>query len=169
MNATQLTAAVMTISDSSFRGERADASGPAVRSALETKGFIVIGTEIVPDERTAIENALIEWCERAPLVVTTGGTGLAERDVTPEATHSVCDRMVPGIAERMRMEGAKSTPRAALSRAVCGTRGSSLILNLPGSPRGAVEALATVIDLLPHAIDLLRGKTAHDQSAGSGQ
>jgi molybdenum cofactor synthesis domain-containing protein len=99
-------------------------------------------------------------------VVTTGGTGLAARDVTPEATQSVCDRLVPGIGERMRAEGAKRTPFAALSRSVCGTRGSSLILNLPGSPRGAVDALSSVIDLLPHALDLLRGKTAHDQAAG---
>ncbi len=165
MSAPQPTAAVLTISDSSFRGERADASGPAVRGALEAKGFAVIGAETVPDEGTAIENSLIEWCERAALVVTTGGTGLAARDVTPEATHSVSDRMVPGIAELMRVEGAKRTPFAALSRGVCGTRGSSLILNLPGSPRGAVEALSTVIDLLPHALDLLSGKTAHDQTA----
>jgi molybdopterin adenylyltransferase len=169
MNAPQFTAAVLTISDSSFRGERTDASGPAVRGALENKGFVVIGTEIVPDETTAIENALIEWCERAPLVVTTGGTGLAARDVTPEATQSVSDRMVPGIAERMRVEGAKRTPFAALSRGVCATRGSSLILNLPGSPRGAVDALSTVIDLLPHALDLLRGKTAHDQTTNVNQ
>lgn len=168
MSEPQPTAAVLTISDSSFRGGRADASGPAVRAALEAKGFAVIGTEIVPDERTAIENSLIEWCERGSLVVTTGGTGLAERDVTPEATHSVCDRLVPGIAELMRSEGAKRTPFAALSRSVCGTRGSSLILNLPGSPRGAVDALSIVIDLLPHALDLLRGKTAHDQTAGGG-
>ncbi len=158
-----MTAAVLTISDSSFRGERADASGPAVCAALKEKGFSIVGVEIVPDEGTAIENALLEWCERAPLVVTTGGTGLAARDVTPEATSTVCDRMVPGIAERMRAEGSKSTPFAALSRGVCGMRGRSLILNLPGSPRGAVDSLSSVIGLLPHALDLLRGKTAHDQ------
>jgi molybdenum cofactor synthesis domain-containing protein len=161
------TAAVLTISDSSFRGGRTDLSGPAVRAALEAKGYAVLGVEIVPDEGTAIENALIEWCERAPLVVTTGGTGLAARDVTPEATQAVCDRLVPGIAERMRSEGAKRTPHAALSRSLCGTRGSSLVLNLPGSPRGAVDALSSVVDLLPHALDLLAGKTAHKEEPAS--
>lgn len=157
-----MTAAVLTISDSSFRHERGDLSGPAVCEALKEKGFEIVGTEIIPDEGAAIENALLEWCERAPLVVTTGGTGLALRDVTPEATRSVCDRVVPGIAERMRSEGAKRTPFAALSRGICGTRGSVLILNLPGSPRGAVDALSAVIGILPHSLDLLRGKTAHE-------
>lgn len=162
----QLTAVVLTISDSSFRKERPDASGPAVRAALLAKGFEVIGVEIVPDEGTAIENAILEWCEKTVLVVTTGGTGLAARDVTPEATQSVCDRLVPGVAERMRIEGYKKTPFAALSRGLCGVRGRTVILNLPGSPTAAVESLAAVIDLMPHVLDLLKGKTAHDQTAG---
>ena len=157
----QFTAAVVTISDSAHRGERIDQSGPTVHNALLAKGFIIVGVEVVPDDQTSIENSLIEWCDRAQLVVTTGGTGLAKSDVTPEATRSVCDRMVPGIPERMRVEGARRTPFAALSRGICGTRGGSLILNLPGSPKAAAESLDAVIDLLPHALDLLRGKTAH--------
>ncbi len=163
----RFTASVITVSDSSHRGERVDLSGPAVCSALQANGFTVAGTEIVPDERTSIENSLLEWASRVSLVVTTGGTGLAQRDVTPEATASICDRLVPGVPERMRTEGARRTPRAALSRGLCGVRDSTLILNLPGSPTAAVDSLATVIDLLAHAIDLLKGQTAHDQSAGS--
>jgi molybdopterin adenylyltransferase len=158
----QFTAAVLTISDSSHRGLRADQSGPAVRDALLAKGFSVVGSEVVPDDRTAIENCLLEWCEKAQLVVTTGGTGLAASDVTPEATQSVSDRVVPGIAERMRIEGGRATPYAALSRGVCVIRNQSLILNLPGSPKAALESLAVVVDLLPHALDLLQGRTAHN-------
>jgi molybdenum cofactor synthesis domain-containing protein len=154
-------AAVLTISDSVSRGVRVDASGPAVRQALEAGGFDVIGGEVVPDRQIAIENALINWCSRAQLVVTTGGTGLAKSDVTPEATASVCDRLVPGIPEQMRYRGAQHTPLAALSRGVCGIRNSTLLLNLPGSPTAAVESLNAVLALLPHVLDLLRGKTEH--------
>jgi molybdenum cofactor synthesis domain-containing protein len=156
-----MTAAVITVSDSSAQGRRADASGPAVAAALEAKGFRIVAREVVPDEGTAIENALVRMASRARLVVTTGGTGVAARDVTPEATQRVCDRLVEGVAERMRAESAKQTPFAALSRGLCGIRGASLILNLPGSPAAAAESLAAVIDLLPHALDLLAGKTEH--------
>ncbi len=156
-----MTAAVITISDSSHKGTRTDTSGPAVAAALKARGFQVLATEIVPDERPKIEAAIKRLAKKVQLVVTTGGTGIAERDVTPEATRAVCDRLVDGIAERMRAEGARKTPLAALSRGVCGTRGRSLILNLPGSPSGAAESLAAVIDLLPHALELLQGKTAH--------
>jgi len=156
------TAAVLTISDSSSRGERADLSGPALVELLTKRNYHVVATEIVPDDRTHVENALLRLSERARLVVSTGGTGLAERDITPEATRAVCERMVEGIPERMRLEGVKKTPFAALSRGVCGTRGQSLIVNLPGSPKGAVESLEAVIDILPHALQLLGGNTQHD-------
>lgn len=156
-----MTAAVITVSDSCHRGTRADRSGPAVAAALRVKGFEVLATEIVPDSQAKISAAIKRLARRAQLVVTTGGTGVAERDVTPEATRAVCDRLVDGVAERMRAEGMKKTPLAALGRGLCGTIGHSLVLNLPGSPAGATESLAAVIELLPHALELLRGKTAH--------
>src|SRR5947209_5002102 len=156
------TAAVLTISDSSSRGERPDVSGPALVDVLTKHNYQVVATGVIPDDRTHIENALLQLAEKARLVVSTGGTGLAERDVTPEATRAICDRLVEGVAERMRLEGAKKTPFAALSRGVCGTRGKSLILNVPGSPQGAVECLEAVIDILPHALQLLGGDTKHD-------
>ena len=155
------TAAVLTISGSCSRGEKTDLSGPAVAETLERRKFRVVLRSVVPDEIAAIQEKLIELCRSARLVVTTGGTGVAPRDVTPEATRAVSDRLVEGIAEQMRSEGVRKTRFAALSRGVCGTRGTSLILNLPGSPAGAVDALASVIELLPHALDLLEGKTAH--------
>jgi molybdopterin adenylyltransferase len=155
-------AAVITISDSCSRGEKPDLSGPAVAEALEQRGFQIVERTVVADDRAAIQKKLIELCGRARLVATTGGTGIAPRDVTPEATSAVCDRLVEGIAEQMRTEGMRKTRFAVLSRAVCGVRGTSLILNLPGSPAGAMESLEAVIDLLPHALELIAGKTAHE-------
>ncbi len=156
-----LTAAVITVSDSCARGDRVDLSGPAVADALRKKKFSIVGTEIVADEQTAIEKAILYWAGEAMLVVTTGGTGIAARDVTPEVTRQVCERLLDGVAERMRLEGSKKTPFAALSRGVCGVRGKSVILNVPGSPAGAVESLEAVIDVVPHALELLSGKTEH--------
>lgn len=155
------TVAVLTISDSSYVGKREDLSGPAVVRALETAGFRVIHTSVLPDEKDAIAARLIECSELTRLVVTTGGTGIAVRDVTPEATLSVIERRIAGVEEKMRQEGAKKTPFAALSRGICGVRGKTLLLNLPGSPAAAMESLQAVIGILPHALELLDGKTDH--------
>ena len=155
------TAAVVTVSDSSARGQRADLSGPAVAEVLRAHNFDVGANEIVADEQQAIRRVLVRLAGQVRLVITTGGTGIAKRDVTPEATRAVCDRLLEGVGERMRFEGAKKTPFAALSRAVCGVRGTTLILNLPGSPKGAVESLESVIEMLPHALQLLAGNTEH--------
>ena len=158
---TSLTAAVITVSDSCARGEREDLSGPAVAQALEGLGFSIKAREVVSDDKIQIQNLLIKLSREVQLVVTTGGTGIAARDVTPDATIAVCERLIDGVSEKMRSEGSKKTPFAALSRAVCGTRGKALILNLPGSPNGAVESLQAVAELLRHAIELLSGKTEH--------
>ena len=156
-----LTAAVVTVSDSCARGEREDRSGPAVAQVLEKFHFSVTVRDVVPDDSIKIQSLLIRLAREVRFVVTTGGTGIAARDVTPEATMAVCDRLLDGVAERMRSEGSKKTPFAVLSRGVCGVRGKALILNLPGSPAGAVESLEAVVGLIPHAIELLSGKTDH--------
>ena len=161
------TAAVLTVSDGVTGGSRRDASGPAVAEALTAAGFDVVRREVVPDEGTDIESALRDLARSAALVATTGGTGFGPRDVTPEVTRAVIDREAPGLAETMRATGRAATPMADLSRGVAGTIGSSLVLNLPGGPRGAVESLEAVLPVLPHALELLAGRTFHRHAPAS--
>src|SRR5438128_8167447 len=158
----QRRAAVVTVSDGVAAGVRDDASGRAVADALVAAGFEVVRREVVPDEADRIAGLLRSLTdEGVALIATTGGTGLGPRDVTPEATRVVIDREAPGLAEEMRAAGRAGTPFAALSRGVAGSRGSTLIVNLPGSERGATESLAAIAPVLPHALALLAGATAH--------
>lgn len=158
-----INAAVLTISDSVHNGTREDRSGPAVRDRLEKLGWGVSVMEVLPDEPGPIETRLATLADggQVSAIFTTGGTGVAARDVTPEATRAAIEKEIPGLPELMRARGRKSTPLAALSRAVAGTRGGVLIVNLPGSPRGAVESLDAIVDLVPHVLELLRGNTGH--------
>lgn len=153
-------AAVLTISDKASRGERVDTSGAAIAELLATIDAAVQRSEVVPDKRTQIADTLRAWADsdELDLIVTTGGTGLGPRDVTPEATAEVIERPTPGLGELMRSAGLKHTPMAALSRGVAGVRGRCLILNLPGSEKGARQNLSAVLDILPHAVELLRGR-----------
>ena len=154
------TAAVITVSDKGFEGERADLAGPVVRGTLETAGYIVEYTSIVPDEQSLIVHELVKCADEfdIALIITTGGTGFSKRDVTPEATIAVCSKMTPGIPEAMRAESLKITNRAILARQQAGIRGQSLIVNLPGSPKAAGENLAAVLPSLEHGLEMLRGK-----------
>ena len=153
---------VVTVSDRCARGEQEDVSGPAVATMLRDAGASDVHTEVVPDELAWIVEVLRRGeLAGVELIVTTGGTGLAERDVTPEATRMVCQRMVDGLAERMRAVSLEKTPMAMLSRGVCGVAGRTLVVNLPGSPDGARVSLGAVLEVLPHAVDLLAGRTAH--------
>lgn len=151
--------AVVTISDSCSRGQREDVSGRTIEEMLPRDRFAVASKGVVPDEREAIAAELVRLADDAAvdLVLTTGGTGFGPRDVTPEATASVCERMVPGFGELMRLEGFKRTPNAVLSRAVAGIRGRTLVIDLPGSPRAVRECLEVILDILPHAIEMLHG------------
>lgn len=148
---------ILTLSDRSSRGEREDVSGPALADLVRAQGWLVVEQAILPDDENIIRAGLISWADsgRFDIILTTGGTGFAPRDVTPEATRAVIQREAPGLAEAMRSDSLKKTAHAMLSRAVAGIRGRTLIINLPGSPKGAVENLQTVLPVLPHAIQLL--------------
>jgi len=148
---------LLTLSDRSARGERADASGPILADLIRTQNWSVTKQAILPDEEFAISTILIEWADsgEVDIILTTGGTGFAPRDVTPEATRAVIQRDAPGLAETMRAESLKKTPHAILSRAIAGIRGRTLIVNLPGGPKGALENLQTILPVLSHAVQLL--------------
>lgn len=158
-----LRAKILVLSDRAAEGRREDRSGLALRNVLESHGWQVVALEVLPDDEGQIRSRLKDWTEPddCEAVFTTGGTGLGPRDVTPEATRSVIVKEIPGLAELMRAQGAKSTPLAALSRGIVGTRKGKLIVNLPGSPSGARQSLESIIDILPHAIDQVQGRTEH--------
>jgi molybdenum cofactor synthesis domain-containing protein len=157
---------ILTLSDRSSRGERADASGPALASLIQTEGWVVVKQSLLPDDESSIRDKLMDWADKGGLdvILTTGGSGFSPRDVTPEATRAVIEREAPGLAEAMRAASLKITPHAMLSRVVTGIRGRTLIVNLPGSPRGAVENLQVILPVLPHAVQLLREDPASEST-----
>jgi len=154
------TVGILTISDKGSKGERQDKSGEAIREMLSNMDVRIVNYDSIPDEKELIVEKLVKWADEDHLdvLLTTGGTGLTPRDVTPEATLSVVDRIVPGFAEAMRAESLKKTPVAMLSRAVVGTRGECLIINLPGSPKAVRECLEVILPALPHAVETLKGQ-----------
>jgi len=162
------TAGILTISDKGSKGERQDTSGEAIREILSSMDVRIVNYDIVPDEKELIVEKLVKWADEDNLdvVVTTGGTGLTPRDVTPEATLAVVDRIVPGFAEAMRAESLKKTPHAMLSRAVVGTRRKCLIVNLPGSPKAVRECLQVILPALPHAVETLKGQAGECGTSG---
>ena len=155
--------AILTISDSAVAGTREDVSGPAVAAKVAELGWSIVARQVQPDDREKIAAAMIQLIDSGGIdvLLSTGGTGLGPRDVTPEATRAVADREIPGFGELMRAEGRKTAPFASLSRGGAAARGSVLIVNFPGSPKGAVDSLVAVSGLIPHAVDLLHGRTEH--------
>jgi len=164
-----LTVGILTISDRGWRGEREDRSGEAIKQVLAALDTHLVRYDIVPDEKDIISQKLVQWAdnEGIDLIITTGGTGLSPRDVTPEATLAVVEKIVPGFAEAMRAESLKKTPMAVLSRGVAGIRGSSLIINLPGSPKAVRECLDVILPALPHAIEVLKGEAVECGEEGA--
>ncbi|MBI4684733.1 MAG: MogA/MoaB family molybdenum cofactor biosynthesis protein [Nitrospirae bacterium] len=152
-----ITVAILTLSDKGSKGEREDISGSVIKDALKGIDAVIQYYDILPDEKDLIKKKLLEYSDKVDLILTTGGTGLSPRDVTPEATLEVIEKEIPGIAEAMRSEGLKKTRRSMLSRAVAGIRGRTLIINLPGSPKAVKENLGVIIDVIPHAIEKTRG------------
>ncbi|MEJ2476331.1 MAG: molybdopterin adenylyltransferase, partial [Desulfobacterales bacterium] len=154
-------AAILTVSDRGSSGERDDASGPALAQWLEDKGITIVATEVVPDEKKIISSRLMEWSDKGfcELILTTGGTGVSPRDVTPDATSEILDKTIPGFGEIMRRKGTEKTPMAIISRATAGVRKQSLIVNLPGSPKAALENIESIWDAVPHTIEKMLGDT----------
>lgn len=157
---------ILTLSDRSSRGERPDSSGPALAALIEAEGWFVARQSLLPDEESAIRETLVEWSDsgQVDVILTTGGTGFSPRDVTPEATRAIIEREAPGLAEAMRAASLKITPHAMLSRIVTGIRKRTLIVNLPGSPKGAVENLQVILPVIPHAVQLLRDDPKSESS-----
>jgi len=151
--------AILTLSDKGSKGEREDISGPSIEKLVKKINAEIISSDILPDEKAKIKKKLIALCKKADLVLTTGGTGVSPRDVTPDATKEVLDYEIPGIAEAMRMKGLKKTPFAMISRAVAGVRGATLIINLPGSPKAVKENLSVILSVIPHTIEKIKGST----------
>lgn len=165
-NRAMFSVGIITVSDQGFRGERQDESSQVIRDTLSSRDSQVVRYHIVPDEVEAISGKLAEWADGGDIdvILTTGGTGLAQRDVTPEATLSVVDKVVPGLTEAMRLETAKVTQTAILSRAVAGVRGRCLIVNLPGSPRAVRECLKVILPVIPHAVEIIKGEVTEHKT-----
>jgi molybdopterin adenylyltransferase len=167
---TMLKAGILTVSDKGARGQRQDKSGEAIRGVLARVESQVVKYDIVPDEKEDVAGKLVEWADsgEVDLILTTGGTGLSERDITPEVTLAVVDKSVPGIAEAMRAKSLEKTPMAVLSRAAAGVRGKCLIINLPGSPKAVKECLEAVLPAIPHGVEIIKGEVTEHQDTGTG-